>query len=185
MGTPNFVVETGVGLVDATSYTTTDFANTYHTNLGNQSWLSLSATTQQEALIQATQCMDLIYGPRYYSLPMSQSNPAGQPGLQALLFPRQTFVINRIQIIQAGTIPTQLQQATVETALMFTQGINLYAQPNQVPFIKNQTVKVGGLETATEFRTKVKSEEYPNFWKVERILKPILRNSGTPQIMGL
>jgi hypothetical protein len=181
LGTPSFIVETGQGGEYSTSYTTTDYANTYHTNLGNQAWTSQNGIAQQEALIQATQCIDLIYGPRYYSLPMT----SGQVPLQALLFPRFTFVINRIQIIQAGTIPVQLQNAVAEVALMSVQGINLYAQPNQIPFIKNQTVQVGGLKTDTTYRTKVKAEEYPGFWKVERILKPILRVSDLPSYMSL
>jgi hypothetical protein len=175
-----FKVEDGTGYVDSNSYASTDFANSYHTLYGNAVWAGLGLDGQQEALVQATQSIDLLYGPDFYSLPMSHSGY-----LQALLFPRFTLVINRIQVVQAGTIPVQLKNAACEVALMYTNGVNVFPQPNTLRFIRSQQVRVGGLETNTGYAVRPDAEHFTGFWKIEQILRPILRKSDVPSYLSL
>ena len=180
MSNPLFVVETGAGLANATSYIDTPFANNYLAAYNESGWTNQSATAQQGALMLASQAIDLLYGQDYYSIPMTSG-----AAIQGLLFPRFTFVVNRIQIIQAGTIPIQLQRATAEVALMSIQGVNITPQPNTLRFVKSQTEKVGTLETSTTYMRAPKAEKYPNFFKVEQILKPILRQDNNPAYLSL
>jgi hypothetical protein len=175
-----FVVETGAGLANATSYITTDQANTYLQMYGESGWVGADANLQQGYLMQASQSLDLLYGQEYYSLPQTQG-----AAIQGLLFPRFTFVINRIQIIQAGTIPVQIQRATAEVALMALNGTNIFPQPNTLPFTKAQNIKLGGLGQDTTYGMLPKAEKYPGFWKVEKILEPILRKDNNPSYLSL
>jgi hypothetical protein len=179
----NFVVEDGTGLPTATSYITTDYANSYITNYASDAnvglWAGQTLSAQQKALNLATESIDYLYGQEYYGIPQSQSAPKPQQ-LQALLFPRYVFVINRIQLIQDGGLPVQLQKAVAEVAVMYINGIEIMPQPNTLGFVKSLQEKIGSLETNTTYRAEVKAEKYPGFWKVEQILKPILKVSDMP-----
>jgi hypothetical protein len=181
MSNPLFFVETGYGYANATSYIDTPFANTYLAAYGETGWTNQTLDAQQGALMLASQSLDLQYGQRYYSLPQTSGDPI--PGL---LFPRFTFVINRIQIIQAGTIPVQIQRATAEVALMYIQGLNIFPQPNKVRFHKGRSVKVGdAVSEQVTYARPPKAEEFANFWKVEQILYPILRKDENPSYLSL
>jgi hypothetical protein len=180
MGNPGFVVEDGTGLVNATSYITTDFANTYLSMYNESGWTTQSINAQQGALMLASQSLDLLYGPDYYSIPMTTGAL-----IQGLLFPRFTFVVNRIQIIQTGQLPTQLQRATAEVALMSINGVNIFPQPNTLPFTKTASVEVGSVKQATTYGHLPKAEKYPGFWKVEQIIKPLLRQDNNPSYLSL
>ncbi len=174
-----FLVEDGTGLANATSYISTDTANTILAIYGEDSaWTSLSANTMQGALIQASKCIDRNYGQSFYGL----VSVSGAP-IQGLLWPRFVLVVNRIQIIQQ-VIPIQLAEATAEVALMASQKVNLYPQPNQLRYVKSQTKKVGTLETQTDYMRSPKAEKFTGFWKVEQILKPLIREDDSPSFLS-
>lgn len=175
-----FILETGVGLVNATSYVDLNTANAYATAYGNANWTALDAGTQQNYLMQATQALDLLYGQDYYSIPLTHGSY-----IQALLFPRYTMVINGIQIIQSGQIPVQLVNATVEAGMMLAAGSNLYQLPSTLPFTKSESVKVGGLQTTTTYNKSPMTEKIPGYWKIEKILFPLLRVSQNPSYLSL
>lgn len=185
----NFVVEDGSGKVDANSYTTVEYATNYFTNYANTDWTSITdVTIQQEALIQATQSIDIMYGQEYYSIPRSQGMNMLYPNvpyLQGLLFPRFTMVINQIQVLQTGWIPTQLQNAVCEVAVMWIDGVNIFPQPNLLKFTKTKGVKVGGIATTTTFGRDIDAERYPGFWKIDKLLFPLLKKSTNPQYLSL
>jgi hypothetical protein len=180
MSNPLFVVEDGSGYANSTSYCTTDFANTYLAAYNESGWTSQSVNAQQGALMLATQSLDLLYGPDYYSIPMTSGAL-----IQGLLFPRFTFVVNRIQVIQTGVMPTQLLRATAEVALMYINGVPITPNPNTLPFTKSQTQKLDVLEVQTTFGHPPKAEKFPGFWKVEQILKPLLRQDTNPSYLSL
>lgn len=185
----SFVVETGAGLVDASSYTSVAYANTYHTQHGNAEWTAITdISIQQYHLIQATQSIDIMYGQEFYSIPRAQGMTIYYPGvqyLQALLFPRFTMVINQIQVLQTGYMPTQLLNAVSEVALMSLNGKDIFPQPNLLKFTHNKMVKVGGIATSTTFGREVDAERYPGFWKIDKILYPILKKNSNPSYMSL
>jgi len=187
-----FKVEDGTGFVDSNSYTTTDYADAYHNLYGHTDWTGITdVTTKEEALMQATNAIDIMYGQEYYSIPRAQGlqnyYPGSGPYIQALLFPRFVFVINQIQVIQTGVIPVQLQKAVCEVALMYINGgeTAIYPQPNLLKFTKNKSVKVGGITTSTTFGKEIDAERYPGFWKIDKILYPLLKKTNNPQYMSL
>lgn len=184
-----FVVEDGSGKVDSTSYVDIAYADTYLTNQGKSEWIGITDTTiKQFALMQATQSIDILYGQEFYSIPrsqgMSQLHP-GQAYLQGLLFPRFTMVINQIQVIQTGWIPVQLKNAVCEVALMQINGEDIFPQPNLLKFTKKKAVKAGSVGIDTEYGRDVDAERYPGFWKVDKILYPILKKSNNPTYLSL
>ncbi len=192
----SFVVEDGTGLTNSTSYVSTAFATTYATQNGFADWLSLTdISIQQMGLMKATQSIDVLYGQQYYGIPMQQGNnfiSPGQPYIQSLLFPRFTFVINNIQVIQSGVIPVQLQRAVCEVAEMWFQAGNgstsgdatIFPQPNLLKFTANKTTEVGPIKSNTKFGKTPDAERYPGFWKVDKILFPILRQSNNPTYLS-
>ena len=186
------VVEDGTGLVDANSYISLADANTYHTNNGNFDWTKITdPSIQTLALMKATQSVDILYGQEYYGIPRSQGQVRndGTPYLQNLLFPRFTMVINNIQVLQTGYIPVQLKRAVCEIALMWINGGStddvIFPQPNQLKFITEKTIKVGGIATGVKFGKTVDTERYPGFWKIDKIIYPLLRRASNPSFISL
>lgn len=184
-----FVVETGAGLTNSNSYTTTALADTYHNQFGNTDWTSITdISMKQEALIQGTQSIDIMYGQEFYSIPRSQGVSQlypNQPYLQALLFPRFTMVINQIQVLQTGWIPVQLQHAVMEAALMWVNGIDIFPQPNLLKFTTSKSIKAGSVGSSTTYGRDVDAERYPGFWKIDRLLYPLLKKSTNPSYLSL
>ena len=187
----SFVVEDGTGLVAANAYCTTDYADAYHNDRGHADWTAITdITIKQEAIIQATQSIDIMYGQEFYSIPRSQGLAQYYPGqmyLQGLLFPRFTMVINQIQVLQTGMIPKQLMQAVSEVALMWLNGgeESIFPQPNLLKFTKEKLISVGGIKSQVVFGRDIDAERYPGFWKIDKILYPLLKKSSNPTYMSL
>lgn len=76
-----FVVETGAGLSDATSYVSVADADAYHTDRGNAVWLTAETDAKQHALVRATAFIDATYRGRFSGYPAMQR-------LQAREWPR-------------------------------------------------------------------------------------------------
>lgn len=184
-----FVVEDGTGMTTSNSYTSVEYANAYHTQFGNKAWTQITdVSVQQEALIQATQSIDILYGQEFYSLPRSQGMSQLYPGqvyLQALLFPRFTMVINQIQVIQTGWIPIQLQRAVCEMALKYVNGDDIFPQPNLLKFTTNKQVKAGSVGISTTYGRDIDAERYTGMWKIEKILYPLMKKSSNPTYLSL
>jgi len=183
----SFVVEDGGGYVDSNSYVSLADANTYWTQHGGPNWTAITDTTlQQYHLIQATQSIDILYGQEYYSIPLSQGTSTPQvPYLQGLLYPRFVQVINNIQVLQSRYIPVQLKAAVCEVAMMSLNGQDIFPQPNQIKFAINKQVKVGGISTSISFGRQVDAERYPGFWKIDKLLYPLLRKNKTPSYLSM
>jgi hypothetical protein len=183
------VVETGAGLTNANSYVDLTYATNYHIQFGNKAWTQLTdISKQQEALIQATQSIDILYGQEFYSIPRSQGISQQYPQqayLQALLFPRFTMVINQIQVLQTGYIPDQLKKAVCEVALMYINGVDIFPQPNLLKFTTNKQIKAGSTGISTTYGRDIDTERYTGFWKVEKIIYPLLKKSSNPTYLSL
>ncbi len=196
-----FVVETGAGLTNSNSYVTLTYASAYATQMGQVNWTNQTdVTIQQLALIKATQAMDILYGQEYYSIPMQQGQNVvnNVPYLQALLFPCITMVINMIQVIQSGQIPDQLARGVCELAFIWlnanlvggtftTNPINdavIFPQPNLLKFMRNKQMKVGGIATNVTFGRDIDAERYPGFWKIDKIMYPLLKKSSNPNYLS-
>ncbi len=100
------IIETGSGNASANSYTSAGAANTYHEkHLYSSVWTGASASHDQ-ALMMATRLIDVEF--TFEGEKVSDT--------QALEFPRYNITDRSGFIIQAGTLPTALLDATAEFA---------------------------------------------------------------------
>lgn len=175
----NFLVEDGTGLANSTSYLSTDDANTYATTYNVPNWLALDVTLQQQYLMDATYCIDRLYGQDFLGIPMSHDY------IQALLWPRFTVVVNGIQVVETGQLPYQLTQAVFEVACMDMNGLNLYPEPNRTPFLTGESKSIGSLRVQQTFGKPPLAEKFTGFWKVEQILYPLLKQTRNPTYLSL
>jgi hypothetical protein len=162
-------IESGSGLDPfANSYATVAEADAYFAY--NKDWEAQPLELKEEALINATSSIDLLYGQQYLSSPVYSDQP--------LLYPRYTFVINRTQYVYQGIIPVQLKRAVFETALLYTQDINIYPSPNSELGITDNRIKIGDIEIENTYGTPSVTEQYANFNKVEMLLAPLLKTAN-------
>jgi hypothetical protein len=166
------ILETGGGTPNANSYCSLDEANDYHTLYNNLDWAGTDAELEQ-ALILATQSVDLLYGPKYLSWKKIES-------LGPLLFPRLWFYDNNYQIVTQDMIPQALKNAVCEIALLQLSGLDIFPQANTDGNVKLGKVKVGDIEIENQYVGKRSSdgsevETFAGFRKIDLILQPLLK----------
>ncbi len=117
-----FIVETGIGLEDANSYSSVEFATNYHANenLNSDSWATNSIEKQEQGLVTATRLLDDNYDWHGF---IEHKN-------QGLQWPRYADNISSIYQryynyddfqVESGTVPLQLKKATAELARLLLQ----------------------------------------------------------------
>jgi hypothetical protein len=165
----SLILETGSGTPNANSYVSLEEADNYHTLYNNLDWAGTDAELEQ-ALILATQSVDLLYGPKYLSWKKIES-------LSPLLFPRLWFYDNNYQIVTQNDIPPALKNAVCEIALMQLQGIDIFPQANLDKNVKLGKVKVGDIEVENQYvgSRGPEVESFANFRKIDLILQPLLK----------
>lgn len=111
-----FIVETGEGLTNATSYSSTLAADDYATFWDKTEWLNLGEQDKERYLIQATRILDteLDYPSQILKLD------------QALGYPRKPFQVKSGRTIQG--IPDALQEAAIRLAIILARGWKYDAQ---------------------------------------------------------
>lgn len=98
-----FIVEDGTGLANANSYTSVEFADAYFGDRGNDDWVALNQQRKEQALVNATDFIDVRFHNRFRGRAQFDS--------QALKFPRVG-----VPCSPPGAIPMFLQKATAEYA---------------------------------------------------------------------
>ena len=98
------IVEDGTGLVNADSYVSVAFADTYFSARGVSEWALLTQAKKEQALIKATDFIDNVY----------QWNGKREFEQQALRFPRTD--IQDYEGTQITGIPNCLKQAVCDAA---------------------------------------------------------------------
>jgi hypothetical protein len=171
--TITLIVEDGSKPDNANSYVTLEAADLYHGSYGNIDWPAPDSSEEEkkQALILATQSVDLLYGPRYLSFIYPDSP-------QVLLFPRAWFTDNNGVVVPDNTIPICLINAVCEVALMSLQGIDIFPLASSANYIKAESVKVGGVAIEQEYWLPKTQESYESFGKVDLLLYPILKSKG-------
>lgn len=168
-----FIVETGQGLENATSYVSVEFADSYFEQFGNSDWGDLEENQKQLALNKATRSIDVMYGQRYQSYPSF-------PDTQSLLFPRSAFYINTHQLVSSTSIPRILKEAVCELAVQIALNdeFTMYPDVNATGLIKSQKMKLEGLELDVVYDGATTNEQYNGFYAVQILLGPLLQNGG-------
>lgn len=155
--------------VGTNSYASVAEADAYFTQFGNEDWTSITDEDQKaQALILATQSVDLLYGKKFASLMNSDS--------QSLLFPRVPFVDKDGRTISG--IPSSLKNAVAEVALMQINGQDIFPEESETNNIKKSQVTVGGITLIGEKYAPGDSAAYDGFSKVEMILRPLFKSTS-------
>ena len=164
------IEETGLKPIGANTYVSLADAETYHTNYANTDWTgNTDDEMKKQALVTATQAVDLLYGERYMSTIYPDS-------AQALLFPRLWFMDTDARIVRENTIPECLKRAVYELALMQLNGVDVFPMQAIGSLVKTASVKVGDIATATEYFKAAEGESFAGFRKVDILLRPILKS---------
>jgi hypothetical protein len=139
-----FVVEDGTGLANATSYTSTTFADAYHEDRGNFAWTEAPIRDRERALIRATDFLDSRY--EWQGLRLTDT--------QALAWPRLGATTNDCVLLESDSIPVAVQQATAEMGLAALCGeLEPNIQKAEDAVVSSQ--RAGTLEVRTESRGSV------------------------------
>ena len=105
-----FIVETGSGVSNATSFTSVAYADAYHDDRNNAAWAGLSTDVKQGLLIQAT---DYLHNAAVYPW---KGKPATTS--QALAWPRTGVTETYGNPVASNVVPDKVQQATADLALI-------------------------------------------------------------------
>lgn len=152
--------------VGTNSYVSLVDAETYHTTYANTDWTGLTDDeAKKQALVLATQAVDLLYGTKFMSILASSS--------QALLFPRLQFTDNNGRLVSG--IPSCLANAVAELALKQLNGDDIFPTANTTGNVKAESITVGGISIRTDKYAPASVEAYEGFNKVEIMLRPVLK----------
>lgn len=115
----NFTVEQGQAGSDSTAYASVEYVDQYHTDNGNELWLSIAMgaipgltaeEVKQVCIIKASYYMDKRFGRRWLGVRRSRT--------QGLLWPRlDAFDIDGFFLSSSNELPPQLLKAAAEYAL--------------------------------------------------------------------
>lgn len=107
-----FVAEDGTGLTDANSLGTVEAADAYFSDRGNDLWPQGTdepgLSSKQQALILATDYIELIFGHRFLGSKLLET--------QALSWPREGVVIGDVEV-PSDAVPQAVQRACFEYAV--------------------------------------------------------------------
>lgn len=151
-----FTIETGAGLAAANSYTSVEYATTYHETYGNPAaWLAADLAAHQDALRQATRALDIRYGTWWSGVRVGST--------QALDWPRAYVYDQAGNAVPTTTIPTRLQQATAILALLHIQGESILPSTQTGADIRSETLSSasGASKSVTYIGGKRAETQYP------------------------
>ena len=137
-----FLIETGEGVANATSYVDVAFADSYFENVGVVAWAGLTTAQKQTALNVGSAYADLRWGELLPSRPMVSA--------QGLEFPRSTMR-DRYGNSLTG-VPLAWQKGVCEYAIVATKGSLTPAPSATSPKdIESKTVVIGPITTSTKY----------------------------------
>lgn len=166
----SFVVEDGSGLSTANSYLSVANADTYHTNVTRSSdWSGATAAVKQNALIVATQYLDIHYQGRWRGCKSS--------GTQALSWPRHSVEDDDGYWLDSSSLPQKLKDACAELALRVVLGDDLLGVATTPGAVVSESVTVGPIsESKTYLGGKPLGYEYP---KLEALVRGLIEAGGS------
>lgn len=130
-----FTPEDGTGLINANSYVTEAFANTYHADRQQSEWSSANILTRQGALVRASDYIDKRFGKKFRGFRQTKDQALEWPRLDA--FDDDDYVLDNI--------PSQLEKACAEYALR-ALSISQLAPDNADTGVDATFTKIGPIE---------------------------------------
>lgn len=137
-------VEDGTGLSTANAYIDVAFADGYHQERCQDEWAG-NVTAKEAAIIKATEYLDRNYRFQGSLVKDRESDPE-----QALAWPRTGVVDDDGREIADDAVPTLVQRATAELALLALTLGTLEATQETARLLR-QTERTGDMSTAMTF----------------------------------
>ena len=164
----NFVLETGSGLTDATTYADLAEAAQIVEDFG-LSWLSGFTDDQKKvALNKATQFVDQGNYGAWKGWRSSQD--------QALLWPRQAVLDDDGWYVDSNVIPANLKRAVVEAAVYYSNNDSLFPDTDNGGTLKSERIKIDVLEFEEEYLAGDSGSEVSK--TINSLLAAYLRGRG-------
>lgn len=160
-------VEDGSEVAGAESYITVADALTYHDNLGNNTWATITEEQQEQALRRATNYMLQAYGSKWQGVRMTAT--------QSLDWPRSGVYAHGFAVA-TDAVPVAVQNACAELALKAAAG-ELLSDKKRAKI----RVKVDVIETEYD-RFASHATKYE---AVEAILAPYFKNVGGVEMVRI
>jgi len=164
------VVEDGSGKSTANTYLSRADATTYHTDhTGSSDWTDATDGEKDQALILATQAIDIHYGKTWKGIRSHKT--------QALAWPRDNVEDFDGFTLSNDSLPAKLESATAELALrVITETDGIIPDQTEEAAVKRTKVKIGSLEEEIEYM----GGELPDtlFTIVEGLLQDLVENVG-------
>lgn len=173
-----FVVETGSGLSNATSYVSDTDADTYLTSYGNvpTAWSGALAGAKQEALNSATRFIDARYGRKWQGRRTLRA--------QALDWPRYDVCDHDGYYIESTVVPQQVKDAASILAAkhleLVADGSSLLPDDERPGSISFEKVKLDVLEESIAYSGGSGSQTL--YALSDSILKELLKGSGSGRV---
>jgi len=148
-----------------TTYGTVADADAYHSARGNAEWTS--ATDKEIKLLRASEFVDT------YRARFPGSKAGGRS--QEREWPRRGAIDTAGDLIADDEIPSEVERATYEAALLVVKGIPLSEIPlsgTSSGTVTRKRVKAGPVETETEYDTNGTGR--PFFQNIADILEPVI-----------
>jgi hypothetical protein len=153
------IVEDGTGLLNSESYASVAFATQYFADRGVTAWGALASDTVREQLLRlSTDFMVSTYRNRWQGVRWRYN--------QALDWPRANVWRDDWDMISVNVVPTEVQQACAELALLASTQALLTGVINR----SKKSIKLGPLEIEYDGD----SEQLPRFANAVRRLGPLL-----------
>lgn len=163
------IVEDGTGMANAESYISVSDADTYHSNLGNATWATLTTTVKEQLLRKATNYMVQVYRLAWAGIRKNDT--------QSLDFPR--YLVPKYDngamysYYDENSVPKEVQDACCEFALKANSAT---LAPDLERLTKRE--KVGVLEVEYDNN---KGLPYIQYRAIDNLLSPLLKpTTGSP-----
>lgn len=162
-GRMSLIVEDGSGMENAESYISVADADTYHSNLGNSTWATLTTTVKEQLLRKATNYMVQVYRQSWAGIRKNDT--------QSLDFPR--YLVPKYDngamysYYDENSVPKEVKDACCEFALKANTSA---LAPDLDRLTKRE--KLGTLEV--EYDT-TKGYPYVQYRAMDNLLSPLLK----------
>lgn len=159
--------------LETNTYVSLAEAEAYFAAYPNDNWAGEQADKEQ-ALINATQSVDALYGDKYMSEIADNA--------QSLLFPRLQFYDQNRRIVSG--LPTSLKNAVCELAILSLSGVDIFPEPSQAGLVQQEDLQVGGVGISTTYFKAPTGASYDGFRKVDLMIRPLLKKPSAVWRIG-
>lgn len=168
----SLIVETGAVVTGAESYCTVAYALTHHSNLGNDTWATITTAQQEQALRRATMYMTQMYRMRWKGTRVQSAQNLDWPragvstdpvGFGSARYPSWQY------LVQPNIVPDDIQRACAELAIKAAAG-DLFPDATQ----KASQETIGPITVKYEQGSAQRAQ----FAAVEALLAPYLSSLG-------